>query len=94
MEVAEDTERAEVRSVYSYASSISNEKKERFISELAEEFANVVQPYRPDEQSWHRISQLLPELLRGFAFRFGHNAPSQMHRDVMMFIHKQRRYAH
>ncbi|KAF7157796.1 hypothetical protein CNMCM6106_003925 [Aspergillus hiratsukae] len=91
MEVAEDTEQAEVSSVYSDASSISDEKREMFISELAEEFANVVRPYQPDEQSWQRISELLPELLRGFAFRFGHNASSQMYRDVMVFIHKHRR---
>jgi hypothetical protein len=93
-EVAEDTEQAEVKSIYSDASSISDEKREMFISELAEEFANVVRPYQPDEQSWQRLSKLLPELLRGFAFRFGQNASSQIHRDVMVFIHKHRRYAH
>ncbi|RHZ70165.1 hypothetical protein CDV55_103264 [Aspergillus turcosus] len=91
MEAAEDIEQAEVRSVYSDASSIPDDKREMFISELAEEFANVVRPYQPDEESWQRISELLPDLLRGFAFRFGHNASSQIHRDVMVFIHKHRR---
>ncbi|EAW09016.1 Pfs domain protein [Aspergillus clavatus NRRL 1] len=85
------TESIELGSIYSEISGVSADRKEIFISELAEELANVIQPYQPSEDARQRISQLLPELLRGFAFRFGRNASSQMHRDVMVFIHKHRR---
>lgn len=38
-----------------------------------------------------RILEILPELLKAFAIKFGCNAPSQIHRDVMFFVHKYRK---
>ncbi|KAE8315062.1 TEA/ATTS domain family-domain-containing protein [Aspergillus transmontanensis] len=66
------------RTIYSDTSSATTLQKESYISELA------------DGLFTKRIFQILPELLRAFALKVGHNAPSQMHRDVMFFIHKNR----
>lgn len=78
------------RTVYSDTSSIAPLRKESYISLFSEElFLNLVS-WQPDAQAMERISEALPELLRAFALKIGHNAPSQIHRDVMVFIHKNR----
>ncbi|KAK5997703.1 Conidiophore development regulator abaB [Cladobotryum mycophilum] len=43
-----------------------------------------------DESTQTRISENLPNLLKLFALKVGYNAPTQMHRDVMTFVHKHR----
>ncbi|KAL2824352.1 hypothetical protein BDW59DRAFT_162455 [Aspergillus cavernicola] len=82
----------QARTVYSDASSRSTLEKESYISELAEDLFVKALSSQFDAQSLERISEVLPELLKAFALKVGHNAPSQMHRDVMYFIHKNRSY--
>ncbi|KAB8276226.1 TEA/ATTS domain family-domain-containing protein [Aspergillus minisclerotigenes] len=80
------------RTVYSDTSRVTPLQKEGYISELAEGLFSKVSSWQPDSQTMERISEVLPELLRAFALKVGHNAPSQMHRDVMVFIHKNREW--
>ncbi|KAE8414363.1 hypothetical protein BDV36DRAFT_299097 [Aspergillus pseudocaelatus] len=61
-----------------------------YMSELAEDLFTKVVSWQPDAQTMERISEALPELLKAFALKVGHTAPSQMHRDIMAFIHKNR----
>ena len=78
------------RTVYSDTSSVTSLQREGYISELAGDLFTKVSSWQPDSMTMERISEVLPELLRAFALKVGHNAPSQMHRDVMVFIHKNR----
>jgi hypothetical protein len=79
------------RTVYSDASSLADLECESYISELADDLFSKFRDETFDNQTMQRISGVLTELLKAFALRVGHNAPSQMHRDVMFFVHKYRR---
>ncbi|KAE8359466.1 TEA/ATTS domain family-domain-containing protein [Aspergillus caelatus] len=78
------------RTVYTDTSSVTTLQKESYMSELAEDLFTKVVSWQPDAQTMERSSEALPELLKAFALKVGHTAPSQMHRDVMVFIHKNR----
>ncbi|KAF3258160.1 hypothetical protein TWF217_005852 [Orbilia oligospora] len=65
----------DVETVYSETSSFATSEKENYISELAAVL-------------FHEIP--LPELLKAFTLKVGYNAPGQMHRDIMFFVHKHR----
>ncbi|KAK6343489.1 hypothetical protein TWF730_011079 [Orbilia blumenaviensis] len=73
------------------SSSIMTATKEHYISELADTLFQGIHANRFNHQTLNNISESLPELLKAFAVRIGYKAPSQIHRDVMFFIHKNRR---
>lgn len=83
-------EMAAARTIYSDTSSIASLRKESYIGLFGEDLFTKIVSWQPDAQATERISEVLPELLRAFALKIGHNAPSQIHRDVMVFIHKNR----
>lgn len=66
-------------------------KKENYISELADDLFSKVRSEQPDSQTMERIYGILPELLKIFALKVGHNSPTQMHCDVMFFVYKNRK---
>ena len=80
------------RRIYSDASSRANLKSQSYIHELVDELRGVICARNPDHQTLIEILKSIPELLKEFALKFGHNAPSQMHRDIMVFVHKNRKY--
>ncbi|KAH8688668.1 hypothetical protein GQ44DRAFT_696068 [Phaeosphaeriaceae sp. PMI808] len=57
---------------------------------MAHDLFNETYPEIPDIQAVGRVSKMLPELLSTFALEIGHIAETQMHRDVMVFVHKNR----
>lgn len=79
------------RTTYSDTSSLASLAKEKYISELADDLFNTVQSENLDDQVTERITSILSNLLSVFALKLGNNAASQMHRDVMVFVHKHRR---
>ncbi|KAJ5364559.1 uncharacterized protein N7496_010272 [Penicillium cataractarum] len=78
------------QTVYSDTSSIAPLRMESYISLFGEDLFMKLVSWQADAQAMERITEALPELLRVFALKIGHNAPSQIHRDVMVFIHKNR----
>jgi hypothetical protein len=86
-----DLESDDIRTIYSDASSLPLRKMEAYISELADDLFSKVCFLLSDVETMESISRALPELLKAFALRVGYNAPTQMHRDVMFFVHKNRR---
>ncbi|VUC36652.1 unnamed protein product [Clonostachys rosea] len=66
-------------------------KVEAYISELAGYLSDKTRSLNVDQETLDRVSESLPELLKAFALKIGHQAPSQIHRDVMVFVHKYRR---
>ncbi|KAI9764589.1 MAG: hypothetical protein M1840_008318 [Geoglossum simile] len=86
----EDQELDDNRTDYSDASSLPPLEGEGYISGLADDLFSKARSEQPDSQIMERIFGVLPELLKAFALKVGHPAPTQMHRDVMFFIHKYR----
>ena len=87
-----DTELDESRTIYSDASSVGVVRKESYIAELADDLFNKVCPPRErDVEVMKRISEILPELLKAFALKLGYDAKGKVHRDIMYFVHKNRR---
>jgi hypothetical protein len=88
---SEDLDRGDTRTVYSDASSLPALKSENYISELAEDLLSKIYSDDLDSQSIERVSERLPDLLKAFALKLGFGAQTQMHRDIMFFVHKHRR---
>jgi serine/threonine protein kinase len=86
-----DIESDDVRTVYSDTLSLSDMKNESYISQFAYDLFSKVRSEQADGQTMERIFGVLPDLLKAFAYKVGHNAPTQMHLDVMFFVHKYRR---
>ncbi|KAF3922928.1 hypothetical protein ABW20_dc0101051 [Dactylellina cionopaga] len=80
----------DAKTIYSDASSVATLVKEHYISELADALFHEIRTDQPDSKTLERISIALPELLKAFALKVGYNASSQMHRDIMFFVHKYR----
>ncbi|RYP58420.1 hypothetical protein DL769_008959 [Monosporascus sp. CRB-8-3] len=86
-----DPESDDDETVYSDASGLpALAAEESYISELADDLFKTVCSEQFDGQIMERISGILPKLLKAFALKLGHNALSQMHRDVMFLVHKHR----
>ncbi|EHK16148.1 uncharacterized protein TRIVIDRAFT_132203, partial [Trichoderma virens Gv29-8] len=75
---------------YSNASTTFSRQKS-YIRELANDLFSKISLLNADESTVRRVSAILPELLKAFALKVGHDAPTQQHRDVMAFVHKHRR---
>lgn len=88
-----DLECDDVGTIYSDVSTLgeASMRKESYISELADDLFSKIYSEQPDGQIMERISGILPEYLKDFALKVGYNAPTQMHLDVMFFVHKYRR---
>jgi hypothetical protein len=78
-----------------YSASVDSDlapvRDKGYITKLAEELSSAIIACETDSGTLDRISQMLPDLLRAFALKLGHNAPTSMHRDVSYFVHKYRR---
>ncbi|KAI0967117.1 hypothetical protein F4678DRAFT_252391 [Xylaria arbuscula] len=81
----EDTE-----TVYSDTSSFMFSEQENYVLELADDLYDNVSYWNPDFNTKERIATVLPDLLRDFALKIGHSAETQMHRNVMVYVHKHR----
>ncbi|KAH8656466.1 hypothetical protein BGZ61DRAFT_372245 [Ilyonectria robusta] len=81
----------ETGSEYSSAPSTTFSRQQSYISELADALSRETQSLNVDEETQTRVSRALPQLLKTFALKIGHHAPTQMHRDTMTFVHRHRR---
>jgi len=77
-------------SVYTEGPDIKLSKEETYIYSFAEDLLNKALTSEPDEDSLERMYTVLPELLETFALKVGSSAPTQIHRDVMVFIRRHR----
>jgi ankyrin repeat protein len=77
--------------VYSDESSLAS-KEDSYMTDLAHDLYSKVSSEELDENCIKRILAILPELLKDFALRIGHNAHSRKHSDIMVFVRKHRRY--
>lgn len=78
--------------VYSDVPALPALEIERYKFEFAQELFSKFSNEQLDEQAMERIYEVLPDLLEAFALRVGHNAPTPVHRDIMVFVHRYRRF--
>lgn len=76
---------------YSNTSSRAISRQGHYIREFAEDLFSKIGALTVDEKTRSRASAILPDLLKAFALKVGHNGKTQMHRDVMVFVHRHRR---
>ncbi|KAL7921611.1 hypothetical protein ACQKWADRAFT_117177 [Trichoderma austrokoningii] len=69
---------------------MSADKRQRYISELADSFAGIIKNLHTDEEALQRVSDVLPTLLEAFALRIGHEAATRTHHNIMNFIFENR----
>lgn len=73
--------------------SVSNgSQNERYITDLATDLFEAVKTYHSGLDALERLSELLPDLLRAFAVKIGHQTLSQTDLDIAYFIQKHREY--
>jgi hypothetical protein len=76
---------------YSDTMSMSEPRRNGYVSGLAEDLATRLQLKVEDNQVLEALLTRLPRLLQVLALHVGYEATSQMHRDVMVFVHKHRK---
>lgn len=81
---------SDAKTVYSEESSTANSSRQAYIWELAENLFRNLHSISTNRDFPANVSTSLPDLLQAFALMVGHNAPTQMHRDIMAFVHKYR----
>jgi hypothetical protein len=76
---------------YSNVSSATSSEYQVYIQRLAADlFDRIDSLNAADDETRSSVLKVLPELLKAFALKIGYHAPTQMHRDVMAFVHRQR----
>lgn len=80
----------DTQTVYSDSTEFSETRYNSYVAALADALFEQLTLKTLDNQTAQRMSNVLPRLLKTFALQLGYEAPSQMHRDVMFFIHKNR----
>ncbi|OTA69144.1 hypothetical protein K449DRAFT_428563 [Hypoxylon sp. EC38] len=80
----------DIQTVYTEVADTSDMGIRSYITAFAEDLFNQIGAESLDENIFEELSSILPALLKALALNFGHEAPSQMHRDVMVFVHKHR----
>lgn len=76
--------------IYTDPMSNSDIKTESYVSALAENLYRMLNSTTLTSQGVDRMMESLPDLLKALALNIGYKAPSQEHRDIMVFIHKFR----
>lgn len=82
----------DTRTEYSLLSSTDSVMRD-FMQDLADDlFAAIYNP-ETDPKHLQRLRGILTDLLQEFAFRIGHEIPSKKGREVMYYVHQNRRFA-
>jgi len=78
------------RTIYSDARSMAGEGVDAYVTELVGSLMATVRAESMDAADGSKLCDALPALLKTFALRLGYDAPSQMHRDIMYFVSRNR----
>ncbi|OGM48282.1 hypothetical protein ABOM_002156 [Aspergillus bombycis] len=77
-------------SIYTVGPGIFPSHHQIYISELVDDLFSKVRCNQAAQRFPERINGILLRLLKAFAIRFGQSDPTQVHRDIMVFIHRYR----
>jgi hypothetical protein len=70
--------------------SLSGLKIDTYTTALAKRLLEQIDVKELNDQLIHKMLAVLPRLLKALALKFGYEAPSQVRRDMMVFLHKHR----
>ncbi|KAK6826419.1 hypothetical protein RU639_005434 [Aspergillus parasiticus] len=80
----------DTESIYTAGPGISPLHQQSYISELVDDLFRKLQCDQAAQHLPERIHDILLRLLKAFAIRFGQSGPTQVHRDIMVFIRRHR----
>ncbi|RAQ50712.1 hypothetical protein AFGD_002709 [Aspergillus flavus] len=80
----------DTESIYTAGPGISPSHQQSYISELVDDLFRKVQCDQAAQHVPERIQGILLRLLKAFAIRFGQSGPTQVYRDIMVFIRRHR----
>ncbi|KAF7594134.1 hypothetical protein BBP40_009983 [Aspergillus hancockii] len=80
----------DIESIYSDVLSVAGSQNDGYLRALVEELVQEIPLHATSSDITKQIYDVLPDLLKPFAFGVGHNTPSQLHRDVTVLTHKYR----
>jgi hypothetical protein len=85
-------ELSSARTIYAVSATLTTPAlgDKGYIGELAEQLFGAVNCNGLTQDALDRLSQSLPDLLRAFAVKIGYQASSQMHRNVMFYVRRDR----
>lgn len=82
----------DTESIYTAGPGMSPSHQQSYISELVDDLFREVQCEQAAHHLPERIYGIILRLLKAFAIRFGHSGPTQVYRDIMVFIRRHRRF--
>jgi tetratricopeptide (TPR) repeat protein len=85
-----NTDRDDTETVYSKATALSRSSAQAYISELCANIRSEI-GHDIDPNSRQIVKDALPMLIKAFAIRVGHDSSTQIHKDIMYFIHMRHR---
>jgi hypothetical protein len=78
----------DVKTLYSIGTTVNPAHAQNYIIELSKDIYSRLCRF-VDAKNWNVLSQVLPELTKAFAIKLYHDAPSEVNRKIMHFIHKR-----
>jgi hypothetical protein len=85
-------EEEDARTIYSEALSLLGSASGGYITEFANDLYNKVHSDEANQETKQKVIDILPDLLRNFALKLGHEKQDKKYLEVMFFIHKFRKY--
>lgn len=83
---AENQQNLELNTMMTEYSVSKDKQHERYMMNLATDLFEEVKTYDADPDTLERLSELLPDLLRAFSVKIGHQARSQTDLDISYFV--------
>ncbi|KOC15945.1 hypothetical protein AFLA70_169g002231 [Aspergillus flavus AF70] len=80
----------DTESIYTAGPGMSPSHQQSYISELVDDLFREVQCEEAAQHLPERIYGIILRLLKAFAIRFGQSGPTQVYRDIMVFIRRHR----
>ena len=77
--------------VYTVEPQVPETEADFYVSEIADSLYAVVSTLIRDGDAIDNLAMRLPSLLQGFCLRLGHCSSSQMQREVVVFLHRNRK---
>jgi hypothetical protein len=78
----------DVKTLYSIGTTVNPAHAQNYIIELSKDIYSRLCRF-VDAKNWNVLSKVLPELTKAFAIKLYHDAPSEVNRKIMHFIHKR-----
>ena len=78
--------------VYTVETQVPETEADFYVSEIADSLYAAVSTLIRDGEAIDNLAMRLPSLLQGFCLRLGHCSSSQIQREVMVFLHRNRKW--